>query len=78
MLLKYQIITKPIIAKIKPPDLNCPLDISFNLLNIFFIFDGNKAYNRPSIKRNKPKAMISSLIIKIIVGFVFVLCFQKI
>ena len=30
--------------------------------NIFFIFDGNKAYNMPSIKNKRPIAMMSSFI----------------
>jgi len=50
------------IAKIKPPDLNWLSLIVSIFFNIFFIFDGNKAYRIPSMKRNKPKAMISSLI----------------
>ena len=36
-----------------------------NFLNIFFIFDGNKAYKIPSIKRKRPKAMINSFIQKL-------------
>ena len=55
--------TNPIIAKIKPPDLNCLSDTWFSLESIFFIFDGNMAYNIPSINKNRPNAMISSLII---------------
>ena len=49
------------IAKIKPPDLNWLSLIVSIFFNIFLIFDGNKAYRIPSIKRNNPKAMISSL-----------------
>ena len=30
--------------------------------NIFFIFDGNKAYNMPSINNKRPIAMMSSFI----------------
>ena len=30
--------------------------------NIFFIFDGNKAYNIPSINNKRPIAMMSSFI----------------
>ena len=56
----YQIIINPITAKINPPVLNWLLVTSFNFNNILFIFDGNKAYNIPSIKRKRPKAMISS------------------
>ena len=55
-------ITNPITAKINPPLLSWLLLISFNFNNIFFIFDGNKAYSIPSIKRNNPKAIISSFI----------------
>ena len=47
-------------ANINPPDLNWLLVTSFNFSNILFILDGNKAYNIPSIKRKRPKAMISS------------------
>ena len=53
---------KPIIAKINPPDLNWLSFTSSNFFNIFFIFDGNKAYKIPSIKKKRPSAMISSLI----------------
>jgi len=56
----YQIITKPITAKIKPPLLNCESFIISIFFNILFIFDGNKAYKIPSIKRKSPKAIISS------------------
>ena len=58
----YQIITKPITANKSPPVLNWLLLISFNFNNILFIFDGNKAYNIPSIKRKRPNAMINSFI----------------
>ena len=30
--------------------------------NIFFIFDGNKAYKIPSINKKRPNAMINSFI----------------
>mgnify|MGYP004365968159 FL=1 len=56
----YQITINPITANINPPVLNWLLVTSFNLSNILFIFDGNKAYKIPSIKRKRPKAMISS------------------
>ena len=53
----------PINAKIKPVVLNW-LDFTVSIFfNIFFIFDGNKAYKIPSIKRKRPKAMINSLIL---------------
>ena len=50
------------IANINPPVLRWLLVTSFNLNNILFIFDGNKAYKIPSIKKKRPKAMISSFI----------------
>ena len=56
----YQIIINPITANINPPVLNWPLVTSFNFNNILFIFDGNKAYKIPSIKKKRPKAIISS------------------
>ena len=45
-----------------PPDLSWLSLTNSNFFNIFFIFDGNKAYKIPSIKRNRPKAMINSFI----------------
>ena len=54
---------KPINAKISPPVLNWLAFKSFALSKILFIFDGNKAYKIPSIKKNRPSAMISSLIL---------------
>ena len=56
----YQIIINPITANINPPVLNWLLVTSFNLSNILFIFYGNKAYKIPSMKKKRPKAMISS------------------
>jgi len=56
----YQIIINPMTANINPPALNWLLVTSFNFSNKIFILDGNKAYNIPSIKRKRPKAMISS------------------
>ena len=70
----YQIIIKPIIANINPPVLSWLVLTSFSFLSILFIFDGNKAYKIPSIKRNRPKAMINSFIIKVYcsdLGFIF-------
>ena len=58
----YQIIINPITANINPPVLNWLLVTSFNFNNIVFIFNGNKAYKIPSIKRKSPKAIISSFI----------------
>ena len=56
----YQIIIKPITAKINPPVLNWLLVTSFNFNSILFIFDGNSAYKIPSINKKRPKATISS------------------
>ena len=56
----YQIIINPITAKINPPVLNWLLVTSLNFNSILFIPDGNKAYKIPSIKRKRPKAIISS------------------
>jgi len=68
----YQIIINPITAKINPPVLNWLLVTSFNFNNILFICDGNKAYKIPSIKRKRPKAIISSFIYKIyFLGLIF-------
>ena len=56
----YQITINPITANINPPVLNWLLVTSLNFNNILFILDGNKAYKIPSIKRKRPKAIISS------------------
>ena len=61
-------------ANINPPILNWLLVTSFNFNNIFFMFDGNKAYKTPSMKRRRPKAMISSFIN---LGYSFVSIFPK-
>ena len=53
---------KPIIAKINPPSLNWLSFTSSNFFNIFFIFDGNKAYKIPSMNKKRPKAITSSFI----------------
>ena len=68
-----QIITNPKITNINPPVLSWLLFISFNFLNIFFIFDGNMAYKIPSINKKRPNAMISSFISKFYsdLGFMF-------
>ena len=70
---KYQIIINPIIANTNPPVLNWLLFTSFNFKSILFIFDGNKAYNIPSINKKRPKAIISSFILKnySVLGFIF-------
>ena len=70
----YQIIINPITAKINPPVLNWLLVTSFNFNNILFILDGKRAYKIPSIKRKRPKAMISSFIYLI---YFFGLIFPK-
>ena len=49
-------------ANINPPILSWLLVTSFNFNNIFFIFDGNRAYKIPSKKKKRPKAIISSFI----------------
>jgi len=68
----YQIIINPITIKINPPILNWLLVTSFNLNNILFILDGNKAYKIPSIKKKRPKAIISSFIYLIyFLGLIF-------
>ena len=56
----------PIDANINPPILNWLLVTSFNFNNMLFIFNGNKVYKVPSIKRRRPKAIISSFIIFVI------------
>ena len=58
----YHTIINPIIVKIIPPILSWDSLINSNFFNIFFIFDGNKAYKIPSIKRKSPKAIVSSFI----------------
>jgi len=66
-LLKYQTIEKPIIANNSPPILSWLTGSFSTVFNIFFIFDGNKAYNIPSINNKRPIAMMSSFIELIIV-----------
>ena len=53
-------IINPITTNINPPVLSWLLVTSFNFNNILFIFDGNKANKIPSIKKRRPKAIISS------------------
>jgi len=68
----YQIIINPITANINPPVLNWLLVTSLNFSNILFILDGNNAYKIPSIKRKRPKAIISSFIYLIyFLGLIF-------
>ena len=64
----------PIVANINPPILNWLLVTSFNFNNMLFIFNGNKAYKVPSIKRRRPKAIISSFMFLI---YYFGLMFPK-
>ena len=60
-------IAKPIKENKKPPFLRL-LTGNFSIdFNIFFIFDGNKAYKIPSTNRKRPIAMMSSFIILFIV-----------
>ena len=61
-------------TNINPPVLSWLLVALFNLNNMLFIFDGNKAYKIPSIKRKRPKAMISSFMYLI---YYFGLIFPK-
>ena len=65
--LKNKKIKKPTNANTNPHHLKRTSFISFNFNNILFIFDGNKAYKIPSIKRKRPNAMINSFIIKYII-----------
>ena len=64
----------PITANINPPVLNWLLVTSLNFSSMLFIFDGNRAYKIPSIKRKRPKAMISSFMYLI---YFFGLIFPK-
>ena len=58
----YQTIAKPIRANNNPLILSW-LTGNFSItFNIFFIFDGNKAYRMPSINNKRPIAMMSSFI----------------
>ena len=58
----YQTIAKPIRANNRPLILSW-LTGNFSItFNIFFIFDGNKAYRMPSINNKRPIAMMSSFI----------------
>ena len=62
----------PMTANINPPVLNWLLVTLFNLSNILFILDGNKAYKIPSKKRKRPKAIISSFMYLIyFLGLIF-------
>ena len=62
----------PMTANINPPVLNWLLVTLFNLSNILFILDGNKAYKIPSRKRKRPKAIISSFMYLIyFLGLIF-------
>ena len=65
-------IINPINTNINPPVLSWLLVTSFNFNNILFIFDGNKAYKIPSIKRKRPKAITSSFMYLIyFLGLIF-------
>ena len=56
----YQIIINPITEKINPTVLNFFKGIVSIILDIFLIFDGNKAQRRPSINKTKPMAIMNS------------------
>ena len=56
----YQIIIKPIIVNIIPIVRKLFTDIASINLDIFLIFDGNKAQRRPSINKTKPMAIMNS------------------
>ena len=58
----YQIIINPITEKINPTVLNFFKGIVSIILDIFLIFDGNKAQRRPSINKIRPMAMMNSFI----------------
>ena len=56
----YQIIINTIIEKMMPIALNFFIGISSITLDIFLIFDGNKAQSKPSIKSTNPIAIMNS------------------
>ena len=56
----YQIIKKPIIVNTIPIVLKLFKGIVSINLDIFLIFDGNKAQSRPSINKTKPMAIMNS------------------
>ena len=56
----YQIIIKPIIANTIPIVRKLFNGIASINLDIFLIFDGNKAQRRPSINKTKPMAIMNS------------------
>ena len=56
----YQIIIKPIIVNIIPIVRKLFTDIASINLDIFLIFDGNKAQRSPSINKTKPIAIMNS------------------
>ena len=58
----YQTIAKPIRANNRPLILSWLIGNFSITFNIFFIFDGNKAYSMPSINNKRPIAMMSSFI----------------
>tara|TARA_Y100000768_G_scaffold330942_1_gene269953 strand:+ start:156 stop:326 length:171 start_codon:yes stop_codon:yes gene_type:complete len=51
---------KPIIVNITPIVLKLFAGIASINLDIFLIFDGNKAQSRPSINKTKPMAIMNS------------------
>ena len=54
------IIIKPVIIEIIPINLKVLSFIASINLDIFLIFDGNKAHRTPSIKKTKPMAIMNS------------------
>ena len=58
----YQTIAKPIRANNRPLILSWLTGNCSITFNIFFIFDGNKAYSMPSMNNKRPIAMMSSFI----------------
>ena len=56
----YQIIINPIITNTIPIVLKLPIGIASINLDIFLIFDGNKAQSRPSMNKINPMAIMNS------------------
>tara|TARA_B100000700_G_scaffold320195_1_gene416993 strand:- start:479 stop:661 length:183 start_codon:yes stop_codon:yes gene_type:complete len=56
----YQIIIKPITVNTTPIVRKLFAGIVSIILDIFLIFDGNKAQRRPSINKTKPMAIMNS------------------
>ena len=56
----YDFIINPIIVNTTPRVLKLLAGIASINLDIFLIFDGNKAQSRPSINKTKPMAIMNS------------------